>query len=243
MRGTDVFLLRHLYISMTLVLRMQMKPLIIFGTAEIAEISEYYFRTDFGREVAAFAINGAYLKEDRFCGLPVVAFEEVQRALPATDYDFFVAVGYGGLNALRRTKIEEAEAKGYCLAHYLSSRAYVWAGFSPQPNSFILEDNTLQPFCKVGRGVTLWSGNHIGHHSVIGDYCFLASHVVVSGGVTVGEHSFIGVNATIRDHIQIGARCVIGAGAILLQDAPDESVFVSTATERSKVPSSRLRRI
>lgn len=110
-------------------------------------------------------------------------------------------------------------------------------------NCFILEDNTIQPFVTIGNNVTLWSGNHIGHHSVISDHCFIASHVVVSGGVEIGERSFIGVNATLRDHIKIGECCVIGAGAIILADAEAEGVYVGQGTERAKIPSSRLRKI
>jgi acetyltransferase-like isoleucine patch superfamily enzyme len=91
--------------------------------------------------------------------------------------------------------------------------------------------------------VTLWSGNHIGHHSTIHDHCFLASHVVVSGGVEIGEQCFLGVNVTLRDHIRIGPRCVLGAGALLLQDAEAEGVYMGTSTERSRVPSTRLRNL
>jgi hypothetical protein len=50
-----------------------------------------------------------------------------------------------------------------------------------QENAFILEDNTIQPFVRIGPNVTLWSGNHIGHHSTVEDHVFIASHVVVSG--------------------------------------------------------------
>ena len=91
--------------------------------------------------------------------------------------------------------------------------------------------------------MTLWSGNHIGHHSVINDHTFIASHVVVSGGVEIGEQCFVGVNATLRDRIIIGDRCVVGAGALLLSDAAPEGVYIGTVTERSKVPSTRLRSI
>lgn len=220
-----------------------MKPIVIFGAGDIAELAEYYFRTDSDRDVAAFTADAAYIKDTQFHGRPVVPFEEIQTAFPPQTHDLFVALSYVQLNALRANKMAEAEAKGYSLASYISSHAYVWDGFAAGPNAFILEDNTLQPFCRVGRGVTLWSGNHIGHHSSIGDYCFLASHIVVSGGVTIGERCFAGVNVTIRDHVNIGAQCVLGAGAVILQDAPDEAVFSVSATERSKVPSSRLRRL
>jgi len=67
--------------------------------------------------------------------------------------------------------------------------------------------------------------------------------VVVSGGVEIGEQCFIGVNATLRDHIKIGCECVIGAGTLLLADTEPEGVYIGKATERSKIPSKKLRRI
>lgn len=155
----------------------------------------------------------------------------------------FVAMGYSKLNAVRRAKVEAAQALGYTLASYVSSRATVLNEGRIGRNCFILEDNTIQPFVRIGDNVTLWSGNHIGHHSTIEDHVFVASHVVVSGGVTIGEASFIGVNATIRDHVTIGPRCVIGSGALILQDAEVEGVYMGTASERARVPSTRLRQL
>jgi carbonic anhydrase/acetyltransferase-like protein (isoleucine patch superfamily) len=83
----------------------------------------------------------------------------------------------------------------------------------------------------------------VGHHSRVGDNCFIASHAVISGNCEIGAGSFIGVNATLRDNIQIGTRNVIGAGALILQSSPDNAVFIGPATEISRVPSNRLRGI
>ncbi len=106
-----------------------------------------------------------------------------------------------------------------------------------------MEHNTIQPFVEIGENVTLWSGNHIGHHSRIGDNAFIASQAVMSGNVIVGPHSFIGVNATLRDNIALGRACVVGAGALVLADAPDETVFPGKATEPARIPSNQLRAI
>ena len=66
---------------------------------------------------------------------------------------------------------------------------------------------------------------------------------VISAGVVIGEQCFIGVNATLRDRIEVGDQCVIGAGALLLKDAEAGGVYIGKATERSKLPSSKLRGI
>jgi len=219
------------------------RRLVIFGAGDIAELAHFYFKADAEFDVVGFAVDAAYLTDVAFCGLPVVPFEEVARQFGPDQHDMFVALSYAKLNAVRKEKYLAAKALGYRLASYVSPRATVLNEGRIGENCFILEDNTLQPFVRIGNNVTLWSGNHIGHHTIIQDHCFIASHVVVSGGVEIGEQCFIGVNATLRDHVKVGARCVIGAGALLLSDAAADGVYAAEATERGKIPSSRLRGI
>ncbi len=219
------------------------KTLVIFGAGDIAQLAHFYFSTDSEYEVVAFTVDSTYLTEATFCGLPVIAFEEISNQFAPDQYELFIALSYSKLNAVRKEKYLAAKALGYRLASFISSRATVLNDGRIGENCFIFEDNTIQPFVTIGNNVTLWSGNHIGHHSTIKDHCFIASHVVVSGGVEVGEQCFIGVNATLRDHIKIGERCVIGAGTLLLADAEAEGVYIGAATERSKITSTKLRGI
>lgn len=219
------------------------RKLVIFGAGDIAELAAFYFSQDSDYEVAAFTVDRAFAGGESTFGRPLVPFEDLEKQFAPDSHSLFVALSYNGLNALRRDRYLAGKAKGYRIATYLSSRATAWPGFAPGENCFILEDNTLQPFARVADNVTLWSGNHIGHHSSIGAHSFIASQVVVSGGVEIGEQCFIGVNATIRDHVKIGARCVIGAGALIAADAEADGVYAAPAAERSRVPSGRLRRI
>ncbi len=218
-----------------------MKRLVIFGAGDIAELAHFYFTRETDYQVAAFTVDEEYRKGDEFHGLPVVPFERVAASHPAAAHDMFIAVSYARINSLRREKYLAAREMGYPLASYVSKRATVLNDGRIGDNCFILEDNTIQPFATIGNNVTLWSGNHVGHHSAIGDHCFITSHVVISGGVRVGERSFIGVNATLRDHITIGTGCVIGAGSLVLKDLADDSVCSAPAAELARVPASRLR--
>ncbi len=220
-----------------------MKKLIIFGTGDIAQLANFYFTHDSDYEAVAFTVDKEYLKDSQFEGKPVVPFEEVQEHFSPREHDLFIALSYSSLNAIRKDKYNSGREKGYTMASYLSSKAYVYPGFEIGENCFILEDNTIQPFVRIGNNVTLWSGNHIGHHSQIGSHTFIASHVVISGGVEVGEQCFIGVNATFRDHITIGDRCVIGAGALIMRDAETEGLYKAESSKRSPVLSSSLTKI
>ena len=57
-----------------------MKKVIIFGTGQFAKIIHQYLANDSDIEVIAFTANENYIKDDSFCGLPVVPFEKVLQA-------------------------------------------------------------------------------------------------------------------------------------------------------------------
>lgn len=208
------------------------RPLILFGAGDIAELAHFYFSREAGRQVAGFCVDGAYLREDSFLGLPVVAFEEVAARFAPADHDMFIALAYARMNDLRAEKLAAAEAAGYGLTSYISSRATVLNDGRIGPNAFVQEDVTIQPFVTIGRNVTLWAGATISHHSTIGDNVFVAPNAVVSGGVKVGDNCFLGVNSTVRNHVTLGARCVIGAGAVLRHDAAAGGVYRAPGAER-----------
>ena len=220
-----------------------MSKIVIFGVSQLADLAHFYFEHDSDHEVVAFTVDRNYIISTEHRGLPVIAFEDVEEYYSPSENKMFLPISFKQMSYLRRNKYEAAKAKGYECVSYISSKATTWPDLNVGENCFIFEDNTIQPFVKIGNNVTLWSGNHIGHHATINDNCFISSHVVISGGVNIGKNCFIGVNATLRDHINIGDKCVIGAGTLLLADADAGGVYMGTATERSKVPSRRLKNI
>jgi len=206
------------------------KPLVIFGSGEIASLAKFYFETDAGREVAAFTVDDDYAGDETFEGKPLLAWSEVLRRHPPGDAEVHVALSYQKLNRLRQAKYEQVKNAGYTLPSYVCSKASVWPDLVHGDNCFILEDQVIQPTCRIGNNVMLWSGNHIGHGSVIGDHTYFASHVVVSGHCTIGQRCFFGVNATLRDFLTIGDDCFIAMGASIVKDLGDGAVALGAAS-------------
>ena len=203
-----------------------MAKLIIFGNGVIGELAEYYFRNDSKHEVVAFTADEKYIKSDTFCGLPVLGFKNIVLSHPPTDYKMFIALSYVKMNKIRAEKYNEAKNLGYDLVSYVSSRCTFLTDNPVGDNCFILEDNTIQPFVKIGNNVILWSGNHVGHESVIEDHCYIASHVVISGHVNIHPYCFIGVNASLRDNITISEESLIGAGSVIMNDTIKKGVYL-----------------
>ncbi len=203
-----------------------MEKIVIFGNGEIGELAEYYFRKDSEYEVVAFTADDEYVKSDTFCGLPLIKFQDVKEKYPSDSYKMFIALSYSSMNKDRAEKYYKAKELGYDLVSYVSSKCTFLTEIPVGDNCFILEDNTIQPFVRIGNNVTLWSGNHIGHHSEVLENNFISSHVVVSGHVHIHSFCFIGVNATLHDNIIIAPETLIGAGAVIAKDTIEKGVYL-----------------
>jgi sugar O-acyltransferase (sialic acid O-acetyltransferase NeuD family) len=217
-----------------------MAKVVVFGVGQIAELAHFYLTNDSDHEVVAFTVDNEFLENDSFHNLPVVDYEGLIEKYPPAEYEMFIPISYKKVNKLRVEKFEDAKSKGYRCISYISSKATYYNTLVGE-NCFIFENNIIQPFTSIGDNCILWSGNHIGHHTAIKDHCFIASHVVISGNVTIGESSFLGVNCTISDNINIGKSNVIGSSAVIFKNTDDNSVYSPAETEKSKVPSNRLR--
>lgn len=218
-------------------------PIVVFGAGQTAEVVAYYLEGDGERQVVGFCVDQEYLKEDVFLGKPVVSVDTLAAEFPPQTHAVFVALSFVGLNRPRAEKLAELTRMGYQATRFIHSKAMVAPSVPVGPNSLVLESNVIQVGCRIGANTFLWSGNHVGHHSVIGDHCYVASHVVISGAVTVGDYTFIGVNATIRDNIKIASRNIIGAASVILSDTEEGNVFKAPQTPARRIPSHRVAKI
>ncbi|HEX8643926.1 MAG TPA: acetyltransferase [Allosphingosinicella sp.] len=218
-----------------------MARVVIFGIQDFASLAHFYLKHDSEHEVVAFCVNEQYLPEaGAIEGLPVVAFESVEDAYPPGEFDFFAPMSHRRMNRLREEVYNRIKAKGYALISYVSSKATTFPDFSCGDNCFILEDNVIQPFVKIGSNVVMWSGNHIGHHSTIGDHVLFTSHVVLSGHCAVEPYCFFGVNATIRDNARLAEGSLVAMAASITRDTEAWGVYKGSPAKKGEVLSRDL---
>lgn len=218
-----------------------MSDIVVFGVGQWAQLAHFYFTHDSPHDVVGFTVDREYLGKPAFQGLPAVPFEDVEQHYAPDAVSMFVPISFKRMNHARAEKVQEAKDKGYNLVSYVSSRATTFPDFSCGENCFILEDNTIQPFVRVGGNVVMWSGNHIGHHTVIEDNVMITSQVVISGACHIEPYSFFGVNATVRDETVIGRETIVGAGTTIMADTKPFSVYKVRGTEPAGFRSDRLR--
>ena len=116
----------------------------------------------------------------------------------------------------------------------------------------IREDNVIAGNVSIGTHSVLEFGNRIGEFSrvhsncfmemvTIGRYVFVGPHVAFTddphpmgcprykeckGGAVVEDYARIGANSTILPGVRIGRNSLVGAGSVVTEDVPPDSVVV-----------------
>ncbi len=213
---------------------MKNKKLIIFGAGKLGALAYEYFTYDSDYEVIGFAVEPAYMSDEGYRGLPFLDFTDIEKKYPPNEYEMYIALGWYKLNRNRMKFYDLAKAKGYKLASYISSKAFVWHNVEIGDNCMIMEDCILHPWAKIGNNVTLWSSCCIEHYSEVKDNCSLVARCVVAGNSEIGENSFLGVNACIGDTIKVAKDNFIAMGTVVRKSTIENSVYEGNPAQRNR---------
>ena len=63
-----------------------MARVVVFGTGDWAQLAHFYLVHDSPHEVAAFTVDASYMKADRYQGLPVAPFDDIEKNYPPSDF-------------------------------------------------------------------------------------------------------------------------------------------------------------
>lgn len=212
--------------------RLDDRPIVVFGNSPFAAMTAYCLSEDAGMTIAAHTVDGRYRTENQFEGKPLVAFEDFETHFRPEDCRLVFAIGYHRINGLRLERAAAAQARGYALAGYISSRASTWPNVEIGEGALVFEHAILQPFARVGALAIIRSGVHVSHHCRIEDGAFLAAEVAMGGGCTIGRQAFVGVGAVLRDNLTLGARSILGAGAVAISDTEADAVYVGNPARK-----------
>jgi UDP-3-O-[3-hydroxymyristoyl] glucosamine N-acyltransferase len=94
----------------------------------------------------------------------------------------------------------------------------------------------------IGDGTKLDALVHVAHNVIIGRNCELTAGTIIGGSTTVGDTSWMGLNCTLKNKIKIGNKVIVGAGACVIHDVPDEDVVAGVPAKsiKHKVISDKL---
>lgn len=189
----------------------------------MARLVHFYFSREQSREIAAFTVNRAHNTGQKFCGLDVVDFEDVQSRFPPSDYDMFIAVGPSNMNTLREQKFLEAKKLGYELASYISPNAICDSSIGH--NSLLADFAVVNPFAVVGENNFIFEFAFISNEAAVGDNCYISPRATVGTFSVVGSNSFLGTASVINTRVVVGKYSLIGAKCYISANTDENSAY------------------
>ena len=84
----------------------------------------------------------------------------------------------------------------------------------------------------IGKGTMIDMGTVLGGRAMVGDHCHIGAGTVLAGvvepasatPVIVEDNVVIGANAVVIEGIHVGKNAVVAAGAVVVEDVPDNAV-------------------
>jgi UDP-2-acetamido-3-amino-2,3-dideoxy-glucuronate N-acetyltransferase len=136
-------------------------------------------------------------------------------------------------NALVESEIIGAGTRIWAFAHVLPG-ARIGSGCNICDGVFIENDVVIGDDVTIKCGVQVWDGIYIENGVFVGPNAtftndnfprsrrttFTLKRTLVKGGASIGA------NATILPGITIGAKAMVGAGAVVTRDVPDNAIVV-----------------
>jgi sugar O-acyltransferase (sialic acid O-acetyltransferase NeuD family) len=148
------------------------------------------------------------------------------RALTAIGHDaVIVAIGD---NAARRRLSEHLRHNGVHLAIARHPSSMIAPDVEIGPGTVVCAGAVVNPSTRIGCAAILNTHASIDHHNAIGDYVHVAPGVNLGGGVSVGDDTLVGIGSVVLPGRRIGRRAVVGAGALVTRDLPDDVVALGS---------------
>ncbi|GGG95833.1 acetyltransferase [Staphylococcus pragensis] len=147
------------------------------------------------------------------------------------EYHFFIAIGNNKIRKKIYETLNLPKEKYVTLIHpsvVIGSDVHIGHGTVVMGNAVINASTNIGNQCIIN---TLAS---VGHDININDFVHISPNSTLTGGSIINEGTQIGAGACLIPCIQIGKNCLVGAGATVVNNVPDNKLVVGSPAKVKK---------
>lgn len=131
-----------------------------------------------------------------------------------------------GSPKLKRKLVERAKRSGMFPKHFLTHKQSFVGDARIGEGSVVCSMCSITTNVNISRYVVVNLNCTIGHDAIIEDYVNLSPHCTISGKAHIKEGADLGSAVSILPGVTVGRNTVIGAGAVVTKDLPDNCLAV-----------------
>jgi sugar O-acyltransferase (sialic acid O-acetyltransferase NeuD family) len=186
-----------------------------------------------GKEkLLGFIDDNPELKGEKILGYEILGTSSTFDSIREQVTGVIIAIGD---NHVRKRIANELREDGFTLTTVIHPTAIIANDVQIGPGTFIAAGTVVNSGTTIGEGVIINTGATIDHDNNINNYVHIAPGVHTAGRVTVGKCAFMGIGSrAIPDRI-IGENAIVGAGAVVIEDIPDNATAVGVPAKVIKM--------
>lgn len=190
-------------------------------------------------EILGYRVKGFYDEDDKKIDTMVMGVRVLDKFSnlkkdEISQKNFIVAIGNNKIRQNIMERINECGGKTPTLIHptaTISPSAEIGKGVYIQANAYIWTKVKIDDYCIISPNVVIC------HHTSIGKACLISNVSGIGASLKIEDRVFVGMGSTIVTGVKvIGQDSIIGAGAVVLKDLDENSVYAG-------VPAKKIRKI
>jgi len=151
----------------------------------------------------------------------VFRFDEARAWMAAHGGEVVIA---NGEPAVKQAIRERLDAGSMPLGSVIDATSIVACSAQLGPGTIIAPMCVISSNVVFERNVSINAKTIVGHDIQIGEDTVVSSMVNIGGNCEIGKGSYLGMGALIKEGLKIGDRVIIGMGAVVYNDIPDDVI-------------------
>ncbi len=148
------------------------------------------------------------------------------------DYELFVGIGN---NRIRERLLSELEEAGASIPVIIHPKAVIGRETVIGKGSVVLAGAVINCSTTIGKGCIINTGATVDHDNILADYVHVSPGVHTGGAVSIGRCTWLGIGSTVNHNITIACNCIVGAGAAVIRDIPEEGTYAGVPAKHLPV--------